>query len=158
MAAIESTDVTVTISGRDRDIGHGAVQKNITIADIAFGDGVKTYPTGGVPLPSIGNFGFQREIAFGAVEGDPDDGFIYKYDRGNHTLKIFTQGLVTGSTAAASMDGYTGTKIEDSDSAEGDAVVANVAVDTTVDMGPMIELPDTIAPAATEVRMLLLGE
>jgi len=158
MAALESTDVTVTISGRDRDIGHGAVQKNMTIADIAFGDGVKTYPTGGVPLPTIGNFGYQRQVDFGAIEGDPDDGFVYRYDRANHKIKIFTQGIVTGSTAAASMDGYTGTKIEDSGSAEGDAVIANVAIDTTVDMGPLIELPATITPAATSLRMLLLGE
>lgn len=158
MAALESTDVTVTVSSRDQDIGHGRIGKNITLADIEFGDGALTYPTGGVPLPAIGNFGMQRQVDFGAVEPDPDDGFVYKYDRSNHTLKIFTQGVVTGSTAAASMGDYDGTKIEDSASAEGDAVIANVAVDTTVDMGPLIELPDTIAPAATSLRMLLVGE
>jgi len=158
MAAIESTDVTVTISNRDKDIGHGALQKNLSLADVAFGDGALTYPTGGVPLPAIGNFGFQRQIDLGIVEEDPDDGFHYKYDRTNHTIKIFTQGVVTGSTAAASMDGYTGTKIENSLSAEGDGVIANVAIDTTVDMGPLIELPATITPAATSLRLLLLGE
>lgn len=158
MAAIESTDVTVTVSIRDRDIAHGRMGKNLTLADITFGDGSLTYPSGGVPLPAIGNFGFQRQVDFGAVESDPDDGFVYKYDRSNHKLKIFTQGVVTGSTAAASMDGYTGTKIEGSGSAEGDAVIANVAIDTTVDMGPLIELPTSITPAETSLRMLLLGE
>jgi hypothetical protein len=156
MAAIESTDVTVTISDRDKDIGHGPLNKNITIADVAFGDDALTYPTGGIPLPTIGNFGYQRQIDFGAIEGDPDDGFVYKYDRSNHKIKIFTQGVVTGSTAAASTEA--GALAENSAGAEVNMRLSKTAVDTTYDLGAMIELPNTIAPAATALRMLLLGE
>jgi len=156
MPAIESSDVTVTISGRDKDIGHGALRKNMTIAGVAFGNGTLTYPTGGVPLPTIGNFGFQRQIDFGAIEEDPGDGFHYKYDRENHKILIYTMGVVTGSTAVAAAGN--GALLEDSGEAEGAARLPDTAIDTTYDLGPLIELPDSIAPAAKALRLLLVGE
>jgi hypothetical protein len=156
MAAIGSTDVTVTISDRDKDIGHGPLSKNITIAGVAFGNGALTYPTGGVPLPTIGNFGYQRQIDFGAIEGDPGNGFVYKYDRANHKILIYTMGVVTGSTGAGATEN--GALAEDSAAAETVVRLSNTAVDTTYDLGPLIELPSGIAPAATALRMLLLGE
>ncbi len=156
MAAIESTHVTVTVSNRDMDFGHGALRKNITIADVAFGDGALTYPTGGIPLPAIGNFGYQKQIDFCAVEHDPDDGFIYKYDRTNHKILIYTMGVVTGSTGAGAAEN--GALAENSAGAEVNVRLPKTAVDTTYDLGPLIELPSAIAPAATSLRLLLLGE
>jgi hypothetical protein len=155
MAAILSTDVTVSVATDKRDIAHGAAQKNISIADVTFGDGSLTYPSGGVPLPAIGEFGFQREIQLGLIEEAPANGFHYKFDRENHTIKIFTQGVTTSSTAADANEN--GALVENSAAAEATVRLPNTVADTTYDLGAMIELPVTIAPAAATLRMLLIG-
>ncbi len=159
MTALASSDVTVTLSPRDKDIGHGALVKNISIASVAFGDGALTYPTGGVPLPAIGRFGFLREVKFCAIEQPYGNGFVYKYDGVNNKLKIFTLGVTTGSTGTtiSTVSGATPT-IENSGSVAGDPQLAGATIDTTYDFGPMIELPATIAPAAVTVKMLMVGE
>jgi len=90
MTALASTDVTVTVNSRDKDIGHGALSKFLGIATIAFGDAALTYPTGGVPLPAIGLFGLQRQVDIGLVEPPYGDGYVYKYDRTNHKMLIYT--------------------------------------------------------------------
>lgn len=155
MTAIESTDVTVSVASDKRDIAHGAVQKNISLADVTFGDGSLTYPTGGVPLPAIGLFGFQREIQIGLIEEAPANGFHYKFDRANHTIKIFTQGVTT--SAATPDTNENGALVEDSAGVVGSVRLPNTLADTTYDLGAMIELPDTIAPAAATLRMLMIG-
>ena len=91
MTALASTDVTVTVNSRDKDIGHGALSKFMGIATIAFGDGALTYPTGGVPLPAIGRFGLQRQVDIGLVEPPYGDGYVYKYDRTNHKIVMYQQ-------------------------------------------------------------------
>jgi len=155
MTALASTDVTVSLSNRNKDIGHGRIGKNISIADITFGNAALTYPTGGVPLPDKAQFGFSREIAFGVPE-EYGDGFTYKYDRTNHKLQIYTQGIVTGSTTIANNED--GALLEDSAATEGLPRIPHTAVDTTYDIGPLIELPTGIAPAAKTVRMMFVGE
>jgi len=156
MAAFASTDVSVTIHARDRDIGHGSIMKNVSLASITFGDGALTYATGGVPLPAKEQFGFQKEIKFLAIQQPVANGFIYKYDADNHKIKIFTQGFTTGSTAAASNEN--GALVEDSAGSEGTPRIPNTAADTTYDMGPMIELPNGIAPAEVTLPLLMIGE
>lgn len=89
MTALASTDVTVTVNSRDKDIGHGALSKFMGIATIVFGDGALTYPTGGVPLPAIGQFGLQRQVDIGLIEQPSGDGYVYKYDRTNHKIRIY---------------------------------------------------------------------
>lgn len=156
MTALASSDVTVSAPNREQNIGRGALDKVMSMASITFGDSALTYPTGGVPLPSIGQFGFNRQIDIGIAEPPPGDGYVYKYDRANHTLKIFTMGVVTGSTAATTPGD--GALAEDSAAAETAVRLANSAVDTTYDLGPLIELPSGIAPAETTVKLLLIGE
>jgi len=158
MTALASSDVTVTINDRDKDVGHGALLKNMTIAQVQFGDGSLTYPTGGVPLPAKENFGFLNEIAFGAVQ-ESAVGFVYKYDQTNHKIKIFTQGLVSGSTTGVTIeDGATAAKVEDSAGSEGDLKLAGATPDTTYDVGALIELPSTVAPASATLKLFLVGD
>lgn len=156
MAALTSTDVTVTVSIRDRDIAHGSSGKNISLASVQFGDGAKTYPTGGVPLPAIGNFGFQRQLDFVGIQEPSGNGFHYKYDSTNHKIKVFTQGVRTGSTAATACE--SGALAENSAAAETSLRLSRTAVDTTYDLGAMIELPSTIAPASATLKLLMMGE
>ena len=40
MGDLVATDVVISVPVDKRDIGHGALQKNVTIADLTFGNGV----------------------------------------------------------------------------------------------------------------------
>ena len=86
MAALTADDVTVTISQRNVEDRPGGLRH--VIADLTFGDSSATYPTGGVPLPAIGVFGFKKAIAVGLVEQPVQAAEMYnwRYDRTNHTL------------------------------------------------------------------------
>jgi hypothetical protein len=156
MGAFASTDITVTIASRDREIAGAAAGRNQTIASVAFGDGSLTYATGGVPMPAIGTFGFRNEIKMGLIEQPPANGFIYKYDATNRKIKIFTQGIRTGSTTVGASG--TGGLIENSFAAETAARLPNSAVDTTYDIGQLIELPSGSAPAAVTLQILFIGD
>lgn len=83
---ITATEVTVAISQRDVEDRPGFLRH--VIADLTFGDGTDTYPTGGIPLPAIGVFGFKRSISIGLVEQPVQANtlFHWVYDRTNHTL------------------------------------------------------------------------
>lgn len=156
MGAFASTDITVTISARDREIAGAAAGRNQTIASVIFGDGSLTYATGGVPMPAIGTFGFRNEIKMGLIEQPPANGFIYKYDAANRKIKIFTQGVRTGSTAAGAPEN--GANIENSFAVEGVLTMPNSAVDTTYDIGQLIELPNGSTPAAVTLQILFIGD
>jgi len=157
MAAIASTNVAVAVTPAQRNIAGAGAYKNFTLAQITFGDGSLTYPTGGVPLPAIGAFGLHKGIDFALIEQPPANGFVYKYDKVNHKIKIFTQGVSTGATAAASNED--GALVKDSSGAEAAAPrLPKTAASTTYDLGPLIELPATIAPAEVTLQMLVVGE
>ncbi|MBC2712055.1 MAG: hypothetical protein HGJ94_14045 [Desulfosarcina sp.] len=156
MTALASTDVAVSVATRDKDIGRGGMIRNMTIADITFGDGALTYPTGGVPLPAKGSFGFNKEIALGLLEQPSGDGYVYKYDRTNHKLKILDQSVTTGSTAAGAW--VNGAFVEDAAGAETAIRLANTAVDTTYHLGELKEVPNTHTPAATTIRLMFIGD
>lgn len=154
MTALASSDVTVTVSVRNRNIMPG-LPKLVQIAQVAFGNASLTYPAGGVPLPVIGQFGFKVAIEFGVIE-QPINGFLYKFDRSNHKILIYGQGFTTGSSVAA--DSTSGALAEDSAGAETVVRLMGTAVDTTYDLGALKELPATFAPAATTLLMILFGE
>ena len=156
MPALESTDVTVTTDRRLLDIGRRGLDKNMSLPSVAFGDGALTYPTGGVPLPDKAKFGYNRSIDFCTPQQPSANGFVYKYDETNHKLKIFTQGITMGSTGASPPTD--GAKVEDSAGSAGNLVMPGASEDETYDLGPMIELPSTIAPAAVTVKLLMIGE
>lgn len=156
MTAFASTDITVTLNAPERDIGGGGVFKNISIATIAFGNGALTYATGGVPMPAIGRFGMKRAVDLMLIEQPSANGFIYKYDAANNKIKIFTQGFLTGGTVAGAAEN--GALVTDSAGAEATAPrMPKTAVNTTYDTGPMIELPNGLAPAAVTIKALVVG-
>jgi hypothetical protein len=107
-------------------------------------------------MPGIGDFGFHHFVEWVEVEQPSANGFFYKFDRSNNKLKIFTQGFTTGSTAAAVNEN--GALVEDSSGSEATGPrMPKTAVDTTYDMGAMIELPTSIAPASVTVRVRMRG-
>ena len=91
MAALASSDVTVTITQRWRE-----GKKRKTRGTLAFGDGSKTYPTAGVPLPAIASFGMQRQldslVIFGVNERTSD--YVLRYGPANRTLLMYEEEAV----------------------------------------------------------------
>lgn len=85
MPAIASSDVTY--AQQNKQIGEsGFAEYNFLIS---FGDGVLTYPAGGVPLLK-GMLGCPSEIrSVVLVSPASDNGFIYKYDLANNKLRIY---------------------------------------------------------------------
>ena len=157
MTAIASTDVTVTVSPRDKNmLAMGGGSKIISLANIAFGDGSLTYETGGIALPAKSRFGMVRLLQRVFIQQPDGNGFVYRYDPDNHKMKIFTQGFTTGSTAAASNEN--GALAEDSVASEGTPRLPNTVADTTYDMGGLIELPNGTAIAAVTLPVMVVGE
>ena len=77
-----------------------AGNRKVAVASVTFGDGVLTYPTGGVPLPSLGHFGFKHQVDFVTPSEPGANGYVYKYDPAAHTLRIFGGGTeLVGETA-----------------------------------------------------------
>lgn len=154
MAELTKDDVGVKVPGQDRKVAAG--RKTISLPDITFGDGSKTYPTGGVPLPGIGHFGLKKEIQRLFIQQPSKNGFVYKYDPENHKIKVFTQGVTTGSTSAAATED--GALVEKSDGSEGDVRLSNTSADSTYDLGEMIELPSGVALSETTLAAMVVGE
>ncbi len=86
MGALVSTDVTVTQVNPDRHI-FGSERMNF--ATIAFGGAAKTYPFGGIPMPTVARLGLAKGIDEIMVSSPDADGIEWRYDKTNHTLKAF---------------------------------------------------------------------
>lgn len=101
MTALASTDITVTVSIRDRRIYGNKHKVPVTIA---FGNGALTYPAGGVPMPAFGSFGMKRNLDFMEFT-DPANanGFLYKYDQTNNKIRIY-QGDNANAAAAPGVE------------------------------------------------------
>lgn len=102
MADLAASDVTVAVV--DRKI-YAKQRRNVVT--ITFGDGVLTYPSGGVPLPAAASFGMVRNIDF-IVITDANDaaGIVWKYDQANHKLRGYIQGAVISAAGSGTLDDH----------------------------------------------------
>lgn len=83
MAALTQADVSVSVvKPRKFDVE----RPEDFIAAFTFGDGAKTYPTGGVPLPDYGDFGMSG-IEFAEIQQPAGDANYYRYDAAAHKLE-----------------------------------------------------------------------
>jgi hypothetical protein len=94
MTDIASTDVTVTITKRQR-IGD---EIRVT-GTIAMGDGSLTYPTGGVAMPAVSNFRLKK-INRMNLTGGHDSGYLYRYDYTNNKITMWFTGAGTSAVFA----------------------------------------------------------
>ena len=104
MAALTASDVTVTLTQADIDRSPDRAGFK-TYPTITFGDGAKTYPSGGIPLPAKEKFGFNLEVK-NIRFIQPANGNSYHYDKTNHKLRIFTATAteMSGAVAAHTLD------------------------------------------------------
>lgn len=111
-----------------------------------------SYPTGGEALTAL-NVGMAiiDEINF-----TPNGGFHFEYDYTNALVLAFVQGFVTGATAVG--DTTVGALVLDTADAESVWRAMDTPVSTTVDIGPMLQVPDTTdLSAVTGVRFIAVG-
>jgi len=78
MADIAITDVVTTISLQDMDYSHQGRVKSFPT--IAFGNGVLTYDTYGIPVPDFKKFGMKKVVKRLRIE-QPPNGYVYRYDK-----------------------------------------------------------------------------
>ena len=84
MADIASGDVTY--SQKSFSVANPKVSR---VFSLVFGDGVLTYPAGGVPLVK-GHLGCPNAIeSFKFVDMANANGYVYKYDYTNNKIKIY---------------------------------------------------------------------
>lgn len=93
MAAIGTTDVTYTLVRTWLSL-----KERQAIVDVTYGDGVKTYPTGGVPLLK-NSLGMKRNVDAIIVAGAPTNAYTYKADATN--LKIISETAAAEASNAA---------------------------------------------------------
>jgi hypothetical protein len=88
MADLAATDVTLTRNGPYK---LGKLKSDFAL--FTFGDGAKTYPYGGIPLPAIGNFGLKYSGDM-IITGVDEENIVWKYDATNHKLKGYRKAPV----------------------------------------------------------------
>ncbi len=72
MADLQAADVKVgMVSGYDVDTAPDGRVGEIAYATLTFGDGSKTYPANGIPMPGPGYFNKNRNVPYRWVEFEP---------------------------------------------------------------------------------------
>lgn len=95
MADLTASDVTVALQHR---LITGEPKRRQATATISFGDGAKTYPAAGVPLPAVSAFGFVRSLdRLTLVDPANANGLLYKYDAANRKVRIYNPTQQTGA-------------------------------------------------------------
>ena len=112
-----------------------------------------SYPTGGEVLAPADFNGITTPYI---VLADGAQGYHAVWDYTNKKLLVYSIGVTTGSTAAA---GYTnGAVLEDLAGAETVLRISGTAIDTTYDLGPLKEVPNTSDLSAVKFRVIMIGE
>jgi hypothetical protein len=101
MAYIAATNCTVSV------LDKGVVgKKRRTYGTIVFDSTTLTYTaTTGIPLPTFGKWGFMKQvdmIFFNQSVAATVGGLVYKYDKTNHSIRVFCSAAITpaGTIAA----------------------------------------------------------
>lgn len=90
MAALTAASWTVVITDRKIQNGYKRIVGTLALA------GVDTYPTGGVPMPTVGNLGFVRNCDRVELVGQPaaTTQYMSRYDKTNHKMQLYEEETV----------------------------------------------------------------
>jgi hypothetical protein len=92
MAAISGFSYSL-VSERKLDSSPG---QNELQFELSYGDGVDTYPTGGIPL-ALGSLGLRNYCDSLIFSGqDTLDGYVYKFDRDALKIALYVEGDAAG--------------------------------------------------------------
>lgn len=104
MPDLVAADVIVTV---EKQVKFQSGQQKRQAVKLVFGDGAKTYPSGGVPLPAAVSFGLVKQLEFLSLYDSNDGGGImWKYDRENKKLRGWIQGVTLSAAGGATADDY----------------------------------------------------
>lgn len=84
MADLVAGDVTYTLKAQS--ISNLSIKS--VVASMAFGDGSKTYPSGGIPL-TIGNLGLPNSVQSMEFIDLGTSGYVFSFDTTNTKLRMF---------------------------------------------------------------------
>lgn len=132
MADIAAGDVTYTILSEERSGGTRNKRKNLV--QLAFGNNVLTYPTGGVPLTK-GKLGCPTQVDRFVVvdQGANAKGYKFEFDRTNTKLLVLVSGAVVAHTHDIKVIGGAPTGIDEPLGVEGgDTLAKDAATDRTI--------------------------
>ncbi|MFQ5641097.1 MAG: hypothetical protein ACE5IR_24225 [bacterium] len=154
MPALAASDVTVTIEKENRS---SELRMKRNRVKIAFGDGSLTYPTGGVPMPAIGNFGMVNNLDFlNVVDDDDSQGIVWKYDKDNNKLRAYIMGVDVTAAGSGTLDDFpldtTGEPLAEAASLGAVGLEAGVNL-----LGRLQELKTTSAPAVQTIYAEAVG-
>lgn len=127
MTDIAASDVTISFVNKDRTFNRrlNCVRLSFTLATL-------TYPANGVPLPAKSKFGMpQGQIDHMSIMGNEGQGYVWKYDRTNHTLRCYTSAALANHTHDMKFIGGIATT-EAVMIADGDTLGKNAATNRTI--------------------------
>lgn len=115
MADLAATDVSFTENTAKRRL-EGMPPRVKATGTVAFGDGAKTYPAGGIPLTGAGNAlgmpaGVVEHVEFPDAT-DGGSGILWQYDLVNNKIRGYSalgteiSGAVAATTVSAIITGY----------------------------------------------------
>lgn len=145
MAAIASTDLTLTIQTRVTDR-----KSKRNVVKVVFGDGALTYPSGGIPIPTTPtSWGLRRNLDYiMLMDQDDASGILWKYDYANKKLRGYIQGITVSAAGAATVDDFAlDTTAEPLATSVSLSLTNNTGAGTKY-FGKLIELTTTHAPAS----------
>lgn len=151
MADFVSTDLTVTLESRDRLILGRA---RMCYAKLDWTSG-PTYHVGGIPMPTADRFGMNSVDAL-VVYDSCGDGFVYKYDKTNHTLKMLVQGYAHGADGSVTMEDYPVTAACGVTTGISVSLTDALGAATTL-LGALQELAEDMVPATTTLYVQVWG-
>lgn len=97
MVALAAADFTVTVEKKVIEPPRRRYR-----VKLVFGDGAKTYSTGGIPLPARGLFGMSAFLEYlNLIDNSAGGGFIWLFDKTNNKLKAFVEQAVATNTPLA---------------------------------------------------------
>jgi hypothetical protein len=152
MPALTANDMTITRVRR---------RPGYRIYKLQFGDGAKTVPATGVPMPPLSAFRM-KQVDFHQLSKITVNGYKYEYDEGNNSIRIKQSAGFTpaGTNAAENAHTHTentaGSYTQNATTGSG-ASHNHAFTGTAVAAAPLGDVPTSHAPAATELRIMFWG-
>lgn len=104
MPDITAANVTITVLKR-----YPMHRGYRNYCQISYGDGVLTYPAGGVPMPAAGQFGLRQTLErLNILDNDDSQGVFHKYDHTNTKIRHWFPTQQTAATGNRAGVEYTG--------------------------------------------------
>jgi len=99
MAALTANDVTFIAGGRSAAPSVTEDSTRTQGFGVMFGNGALTYPANGIPLSKLSKLGFPYIIQSVIISSMGTDGYLYKYDAVNNTLRVYQEADAAGALA-----------------------------------------------------------